>query len=91
MLRLWKYQWEKYSEEQLIHTFLDNFQQGGRCSAQIASYQVELRIEENCGSKITVFILFANLLSEFGQFRASYRKSKLCILKCGHCGGSQPT
>ena len=35
-----------YSEDQLMHTFLDNFHQGGKYSAQIASHQVELRIEE---------------------------------------------
>ena len=28
-----------YSEDQLIHTFLDNFHQGGKYSAQIASHQ----------------------------------------------------
>ena len=29
-----------------MHTFLDNFQQGGKYSAQIASYQAELKREE---------------------------------------------
>ena len=29
-----------------MHTFLDNFHQGGKYSAQIASHQVELRREE---------------------------------------------
>ena len=36
-----------YSEDQIMHTFLDNFHQGGKYSAQIASYQVELRIKES--------------------------------------------
>ena len=27
-----------YSEDQLMHTFLDNFKQSGKCSAQIASH-----------------------------------------------------
>ena len=36
-----------YSEYQLWHTFLDNFCQGGKYSAQIASHQAELRREEN--------------------------------------------
>ena len=36
-----------YSEDQLIHTFLNNFQQGDKYSAQIASHQAELRREEN--------------------------------------------
>ena len=35
-----------YSEYQLMHTFLDNFHQGGKYSAQLASHQVELRREE---------------------------------------------
>ena len=35
-----------YSKYQLIHTFLDNFHQGGRYSAQIASDQAELRRDE---------------------------------------------
>ena len=36
-----------YSEDKLMHTFLDNFHQDGKYSAQIASHQVELRREEN--------------------------------------------
>ena len=35
-----------YSEDELMHTFLDNFHQGGKYSAQIASHQAELRREE---------------------------------------------
>ena len=35
-----------YYEDQLMHTFLDNFHQGGNYSAQIASHQAELRREE---------------------------------------------
>ena len=35
-----------YSKDQLMHTFLDKFQQGGKYSAQIASHQAELRREE---------------------------------------------
>ena len=35
-----------YSEDQLMHTFLDNSHQGGKYSAQIASHQAELRREE---------------------------------------------
>ena len=30
-----------------MHTFMDNFRQGGKYSAQIASHQTELRREEN--------------------------------------------
>ena len=35
-----------YSEDQIMHTFLDNFHQSGKYSAQLASHQAELRIEE---------------------------------------------
>ena len=34
------------SEDQVIHTFMDTFHQGGKYSAQLASHQAELRIEE---------------------------------------------
>ena len=36
-----------YSEDQLMHIFLDNFHQGGKYSALIAIHQVELRREGN--------------------------------------------
>ena len=39
--------WNSYSEDQIMHTFMDNFHQGGKYSAQIASHQAELRREEN--------------------------------------------
>ena len=35
-----------YSEDQLMHTFLDNYHQGGKYSTQMDSHQVELRREE---------------------------------------------
>ena len=35
-----------YSEDQLMHKFLDKFHQGGKYSAQIPSHQVELRIRK---------------------------------------------
>ena len=38
---------KSYSEDQLMHTFLDNFHQGGKYSAQIANHQAELRREKN--------------------------------------------
>ena len=37
----------RYSEDQIMHTFMDNFHQGGKYSAQIASHQEEFRREEN--------------------------------------------
>ena len=35
-----------YSEDQLMHIFLDNFHQGLKYSSQIASHQAELRREK---------------------------------------------
>ena len=35
-----------YSEDQIMHTFLDNFHQSGKYTAQLASHQAELRREE---------------------------------------------
>ena len=37
---------KSYSEDQLIHIFLDNFHQGEKYPAQIASHQAGLRREE---------------------------------------------
>ena len=36
----------RYSEDKLMHTFLDNFHQGGKCLGHLASHQTELRREE---------------------------------------------
>ena len=36
-----------YFEDQIMHTFLDNFHQSGKYSAKLASHQAELRREEN--------------------------------------------
>ena len=40
-----------YSEDKLIHTFLDNFHQGGKYSSQIASHKAELGGEGNFTDK----------------------------------------
>ena len=37
-----------YSENQIMLTFLDNFHQGRKYSAQISNHQAELRREEKC-------------------------------------------
>ena len=37
--------WNTYSEDQLMHTFLDKFCQGEQYSTQIANHQAELRRE----------------------------------------------
>ena len=41
----------RYSEYQFMHTFMDNFHQNGKYSAQIASHQAELKREKNLLTK----------------------------------------
>ena len=49
-----------YSEDQLMHTFLDNFHQGGKYSSRIASHQAELITEEKLGSTIIEHLFTTN-------------------------------
>ena len=35
-----------YTEDHLMHIFLDDFHQGVKCTAQVASCQAQLRMEE---------------------------------------------
>ena len=81
-----------YSEYQLIHTFLDNFHQGGKYSAQIASHQAELRKEEKWKDQKSLNISslqtdYLNLDSSSGFGRNSNREDSVQI-KCTFCGGT---
>ena len=67
-----------YSEDQLMHTFLDNFHQGGKYSAQIAIHQAELRREEKFTDQKSLNISslqtdYLNLDSSSGYSRNSKR------------------
>ena len=80
-----------YSEDQLIHTFLYNFHQGGKYSAQIASHQAELRREEKFTDKKSSNIsslqtYYLNLDSRSGFGRNS-EISHAVQTKCTFCGG----
>ena len=56
----------RYSDDQLMHTFLDNFHQGGKYSDQIASHQSELRREEkNYWPKIIEHFITTNWLPKY--------------------------
>ena len=46
-----------YSEDQLMQIILDNFHQGGKYSAKIASHQAELRREEILLKKIIIYFI----------------------------------
>ena len=81
-----------YSEDQLMHTFLDNFHQGGKYSAQIASHQAELRREEKCTDQKSLKISslqpdYLNLDSSSGFGRNSERAHAV-QKKCTFCGGT---
>ena len=69
-----------YSEDQLMHTFMDNFHQGGRYSAQIASHQEQLRRESKFTDKKYVSISslhtdYINLESSSGCGRNNKRSN----------------
>ena len=46
-----------YSEDQLMHIFLDNFHQGGKYSAYITIHQAELRREGKFTDQKYLYIL----------------------------------
>ena len=76
----------------MIHTFLDNFHQGGKYSAQIASYQAELRREEKFTDQKYLSISslqtdYLNLDSISGFGRNSERANTV-HKKCTFCGGT---
>ena len=61
-----------------MHAFLDNFHQGGKFSARIASHQAELRIEEKITDQKSLNISslqtdYLNLDSSSGSNRNSER------------------
>ena len=74
-----------------MQIFLDNFHQGGKSSAQIASHQEELRREEKITDKKLLKILslqtdYLNLDSSSGFGRNSERTHAVQT-KCTFCGG----
>ena len=80
-----------YSENQLMHTFLDNFEEGGKYSAQIASHQAELRREEKFTDQKSLNISslqtdYLNLDSSSGFDRDSDRAYDVQT-ECTFCGG----
>ena len=57
-----------YSEYKMVHTFLDNFHQGGIHSSQIASHQAELRREKKITDKnIYIYLILIDRLFKSGQ------------------------
>ena len=74
-----------------MNTFLDNFQPGGKYSAQIASHQELLSKKENSVDQKVLSISdlqidYLNLENSVGNNeRENYSQSR-----CSHCGGSHP-
>ena len=81
-----------YSEDQLMHIFLENFHQGGKYSAQISSHQAELRREVKISDKKSLNISslhnkYLNLDSSSG-FGRNNERSNIVQKKCTFCGGT---
>ena len=80
-----------YSEDQLMHTFMDYFQQGEKYSAQIASHQAELRREETFTDQKSLKISslktdYLNIDISSGSSRNSERAHAVQT-ECTFCGG----
>ena len=61
-----------YSKDQIMYIFLDNFHQGGKYIAQIASHQAELKIEktftdQKCLSITSLQTDYLNIDSSLGS------------------------
>ena len=75
-----------------MHTFLDNFHQGGKHSAHISSHQAEIRREEEFTDKKSLNISslytdYLNLDSRSGFGRNS-EIANTVHEKCTFCGGT---
>ena len=75
-----------------MHTFLDNFHQGGKYSARIDSHQAELRREEKFIDQKSLNISslqtdYLNLYSSSGSRRNS-EIAHAVQKKCTFCGGN---
>ena len=79
-----------YSEDQLMHTFLDNFHQGGKYSSRIASHQAELKREETFTDQKSLNISslqtgYLNLGSS-SVFGSNSERANTVHKKCKFCG-----
>ena len=80
-----------YSEDQMIHTFMNNFLQGGKYSAQIASHQAELRRQETFTDQ--KYLSSSSLQTDYLKLDSSAgcgknsKRAKNVQTKCTFCGG----
>ena len=75
-----------------MHTFLDNFHQGGKYSAQIANHQAELRREEKFTDQksLNISSLQTDYLNLDSIISGSSRHNEIAHYvqaKCTFCGG----
>ena len=81
-----------YSEDQMMHTFLDNFHQGRKYSAHISIHQAELRREARFTYQKYLYISFfqtdhLNLYSISG-FVGKNERENTVQTKCKFCGST---
>ena len=74
-----------------MHTFLDNFEEGGKYPARIASHQAELRRDEKCTNQKSLNISslqidYLNLDSSSG-FDRDIERAHDVQTECTFCGG----
>ena len=80
-----------YYEDQIMHTFMDNFHQSGKYSAQLASHQEELRREEKYPNQkcLNISYLQTDYLNLDNNVSGSSRhneRSHSVHTKCTFCG-----
>ena len=83
---------KQLSEDQIMHTFLDNFHQSGKYSAQLASHQAELRREGKYPDQkfLNISSLQTDYLNLDNSVTGSSRhneKAHSVQTKCTFCGG----
>ena len=81
----------RYSEDQIMHTFLDNFHQSGKYSAQLTRHQAEFRREEKYHdqNKLDISSLQIDYLNLENSVSGSSRhneRSHSVQTKCTFCG-----
>ena len=81
----------RYYEDQIMHTFLDNFHQSGKYSAQLTSHQAELRREGKFPDQkcLNISSLQTDNLNIYNSVSGSSRhneRAQYVQTKCTFCG-----
>ena len=82
-----------YTKDHLMHIFLDNFHQCGKCTAHIASHNEELKREEIFTDQ--KYSSLSSLQNDYLNLECSSDRNNeianIVPLKCTFCVGSHPT